>query len=70
MNIFPPQEWTSVLLLVLHASVLWSVWALPAPPPKVRIGNVDHLKLKKKALITIFPFAGGPDGDCFQKSKG
>ena len=36
MNIFPPREWTSALFVGLHAVVLWSVWTLPAPAPKVR----------------------------------
>ncbi|KAL4516045.1 hypothetical protein Ndes2526A_g00746 [Nannochloris sp. 'desiccata'] len=35
MNIFPPREWTSALFIVLHGIILWSVWASPAPAPKV-----------------------------------
>jgi alpha-1,3-mannosyltransferase len=51
MNIFPPREWTSVLFVLLHASVLWCVWALPAPAPKVARTVIVSRNQKEKAAI-------------------
>ncbi|KAL4517551.1 hypothetical protein Ndes2526B_g00757 [Nannochloris sp. 'desiccata'] len=51
MNIFPPREWTSALFIVLHGIILWSVWASPAPAPKVARTVIFARNLKDKAAI-------------------